>query len=45
MKTATGVKGEEFTNFVQVVVYCKLFAFFLESGQLWIIQTTVKTCV
>ena len=45
MKTATGVEGEEFANFVQVVVYCKLFTFFLKSGQSWIIQTTVKTCV
>ena len=28
MKTATGVEGEEFASFVQVVVYCKLFPFF-----------------
>ena len=35
MKTATGVEGEGFANFVHVVVYCKLFPFFLKSSQLW----------
>ena len=27
MKTAKGVEGEGFANFVHVVVYCKLFFF------------------
>ena len=45
MKKATGVEGKGFANFAHVVVYCKLFPLFLKSGQLWKIQTTVKTCV
>ena len=27
MKTARGVEGEGFANFVHVIVYCKLFIF------------------
>ena len=31
MKTAKGVEGEGFANFVHVVVYCKLFFFFFSE--------------
>ena len=43
MKTARGVEGEGFANFVHVVLYCKLF--FLQSGQLWKIQTITKETI
>ena len=43
MKTARGVEGEGFANFVHVVLYCKLFS--LQSGQSWKIQTITKETI